>query len=60
MTFALHGASHADHVARATAIGVDGYAALTTTLLHERSVLRLCTINPLTTEADLAGTIERI
>ena len=45
---------------RATAIGVDGYAALTTTLLHERSVLRLCTINPLTTEADLAGTIERI
>ena len=31
-----------------------------TTLLHERSVLRLCTINPLITEADLAGTIERI
>jgi len=60
VTFALHGASHADHIARATAIGVDGYAALTTTLLHERSVLRLCTINPLTTEADLAGTIERI
>ena len=60
MTFALRGASHADHVARATAIGVGGYAALTTTLLHERSVLRLCTINPLTTEADLAGTIERI
>ena len=60
VTFALHGASHADHVARATAIGVDGYAALTTTLLHERSVLRLCTINPLTTEVDLAGTIERI
>ena len=60
VTFALRGASHADHVARATAIGVDGYAALTTTLLHERSVLRLCTINPLTTEDDLAGTITRI
>jgi len=60
VTFALHGASHVDHVARATAIGVDGYAALTTTLLHERSVLRLCTINPLTTEDDLAGTIARI
>jgi glutamate/tyrosine decarboxylase-like PLP-dependent enzyme len=60
VTFALRGASHADHVARATAIGVDGYAALTTTLLHERSVLRLCTINPLTTEDDLAGTIARI
>ena len=43
---------------RRSAVG--GYAALTTTLLHERSVLRLCTINPLTTEADLAGTIERI
>ena len=60
VTFALRGASHADHIARATAIGVDGYAALTTTLLHERSVLRLCTINPLTTEDDLAGTIARI
>jgi glutamate/tyrosine decarboxylase-like PLP-dependent enzyme len=60
VTFALCGATHADHVARATAIGDDGYAALTTTLLHERSVLRLCTINPLTTEADLVGTIERI
>jgi glutamate/tyrosine decarboxylase-like PLP-dependent enzyme len=60
VTFALRGASHADHIARATAIGVDGYAALTTTLLHERSVLRLCTINPLTTEDDLAGTITRI
>jgi glutamate/tyrosine decarboxylase-like PLP-dependent enzyme len=60
VTFALRGATHEDHVARATAIGLDGYAALTTTRLHERSVLRLCTINPLTTEADLAGTIDRI
>ena len=33
---------------------------MTTTKLHDRSVLRLCTINPLTTEDDLAGTIARL
>ena len=38
----------------------DGYAAPSTTLLHGRSVARLCTINPRTTERDIEGTLERL
>jgi glutamate/tyrosine decarboxylase-like PLP-dependent enzyme len=60
VTFALRGASHADHTTRAAAVGATGYAAVTTTLLQGRSVLRLCTINPTTTEEDVAGTLARL
>ena len=60
VTFALRGASHADHTTRAGAVGATGYAAVTTTLLQGRSVLRLCTINPTTTEEDVAGTLARL
>lgn len=60
VTFALRGASHEQHTERADRLGRSGYAAVTTTRLHERSVLRLCTINPLTVEADIAGTLERL
>src|SRR4051794_23090653 len=38
----------------------DGYTAPSTTLLHGRSVARLCTINPRTTERDIEGTLERM
>jgi aromatic-L-amino-acid decarboxylase len=38
----------------------DGYAAPSTTVLNGRTVARLCTINPRTTEADIVGTIERL
>jgi aromatic-L-amino-acid decarboxylase len=38
----------------------DGFAVATSTRLHGRTALRLCTINPRTTDADLAGTIERM
>ena len=47
-----------DAMVRATV--ADGYAAPSTTVLDGRSVARLCTINPRTTEADLVGTIERL
>lgn len=60
VTFALHGASHEQHTSRAEALGRDGYAAVTTTRLHQRSVLRLCTINPRTGEDDVAATLERL
>jgi glutamate/tyrosine decarboxylase-like PLP-dependent enzyme len=60
VTFALRDAGHKQHVACTTGAAADGYAAVTTTKLHGRSVMRLCTINPLTTENDLAGTIERL
>jgi aromatic-L-amino-acid decarboxylase len=38
----------------------DGYTAPSTTILHGRTVARLCTINPRTTERDIEGTIERL
>jgi aromatic-L-amino-acid decarboxylase len=38
----------------------DGYAAPSTTILDGRSVVRLCTINPRTTERDIKGTLERL
>jgi glutamate/tyrosine decarboxylase-like PLP-dependent enzyme len=38
----------------------DGYALLTSTTLRGVASLRLCTINPRTTEQDIAGTIARL
>jgi glutamate/tyrosine decarboxylase-like PLP-dependent enzyme len=38
----------------------DGYALATTTALRGRTVLRMCTINPRTKEADISNTIEKI
>ena len=38
----------------------DGYALLTSTTLKGATALRLCTINPRTTEADIVGTVERL
>ena len=38
----------------------DGYALLSTTELHGRTVLRLCTINPRTTAADVDATLARL
>src|SRR5262249_22552120 len=38
----------------------DGYALLTSTTLHGTVALRLCTINPRTTEQDIIGTIDRL
>jgi aromatic-L-amino-acid/L-tryptophan decarboxylase len=42
------------------AVVADGYAAPSTTVLDGRTVARLCTINPRTTEDDIRGTIERL
>jgi aromatic-L-amino-acid/L-tryptophan decarboxylase len=38
----------------------DGYALLTSTELRGAVALRLCTINPRTTEEDIVGTIDRL
>ena len=43
-----------------TATLADGYAVLTSTVLRERTVLRLCTINPRTTEEEIAETVRRL
>jgi glutamate/tyrosine decarboxylase-like PLP-dependent enzyme len=41
-------------------IVADGYALLTTTVIKGQTVLRLCTINPRTSDDDIRGTIEMI
>jgi hypothetical protein len=33
---------------------------LSSTFVMERTVLRLCTLNPLTTDEDIRGTLERL
>ena len=38
----------------------DGYAMMSSTTLRGRTVLRMCTINPRTTEADVQETIRRL
>ena len=38
----------------------DGYASLTTTKLRGRTVLRMCSINPRTTEEDVRNTLARL
>ena len=38
----------------------DGYAVLTSTVLRGRTVLRLCTVNPRTTEEEIAETVRRL
>ena len=39
---------------------LEGYAAPSTTVLRGQTVLRLCTINPRTTLAEIEATIERM
>jgi aromatic-L-amino-acid/L-tryptophan decarboxylase len=60
VTFALRGADAAEHAARSEALARDGYAAVTATSLRGRSVLRICTINPRTTERDIDTTLDRL
>ena len=38
----------------------DGFALITSTILRGRTVLRTCTINPRTTEADIQASLERL
>ena len=38
----------------------DGFALITSTILRGRTVLRTCTINPRTTEADIQAALERL
>ncbi|MGZ4196062.1 MAG: pyridoxal phosphate-dependent decarboxylase family protein [Solirubrobacteraceae bacterium] len=60
VTFAHRGWSAEEHSARAAELAESGFATLTSTVLRDRQALRLCTINPLTTEADIEQTLERL
>jgi aromatic-L-amino-acid decarboxylase len=44
----------------AAAVVIDGYAAPSSTVLRGRTVLRMCTINPRTTDAELDASVARI
>ena len=60
VTFALRGASRAQHDRAARLLADSGFAVVTSTMLRQRSVLRLCLINPLTTEGDIDETLSRL
>jgi glutamate/tyrosine decarboxylase-like PLP-dependent enzyme len=60
VTFTRPGWDAREHAARVAALTADGFATLTSTILRGRPVLRLCTINPRTTDADIAGTLARL
>ena len=60
VTFARQGARASEHEQSVKQLTSSGVATATTTVLKGRSVLRLCTINPLTTEADIARTINML
>jgi glutamate/tyrosine decarboxylase-like PLP-dependent enzyme len=57
VTFTCPRWTAADHATRAAAVASTGYAAVTSTRLRDRPALRLCTINPRTTEADIEQTL---
>jgi aromatic-L-amino-acid/L-tryptophan decarboxylase len=60
VTFARPDWSAEQHAAAAAAMAASGYAAVTSTVLRGRSALRLCTINPLTTESEIEETLRRL
>ena len=60
VTFTRSGWSAEDHGARVAALSATGYATLTSTRLQKRPALRLCTINPRTTESDIDRTLQRL
>ncbi len=58
--FALRGAAPGESQQRAAQLADSGFACVSSTRLKGREVLRLCTINPLTTEADISATLDRL
>ncbi len=53
-------ADDAAHLRLVQTILQDGFALITSTVLRQRTVLRTCTINPRTTEADIEETLARL
>ena len=58
--FRYRAANDATHMALVQALLQDGFALVTSTVLGGRTVLRTCTINPRSTEADVAQTLEKL
>lgn len=60
VTFSVRGLDDAGHVRLAAAVTAAGYAALSSTVLAGRTVLRLCTIHPGTTDDEIRQTVHRM
>ena len=60
VTFAFKDWRPGEHAACTRSVTESGFACVSSTMLRDKSVLRLCTINPLTTEDDIAETIDRL
>ncbi len=60
VTFARRGAGGTDHAKLVAQLTDEGWATLSSTSIQGRSVLRLCTLSPLTTNDDLRGTLDRL
>lgn len=60
VTFALRGADEAEHNRRIQHLCRSGFAAISSTVLKGRMALRMCIINPLTTEQDIDETLRRL
>jgi glutamate/tyrosine decarboxylase-like PLP-dependent enzyme len=56
--FAPRDAAPGEAQRRAAALSASGFACVSSTQLQGREALRLCTINPLTTEQDIATTLD--
>ena len=60
LTFARCGAGPQDHERLVAQLTEEGWATLSSTTIKERTVLRMCTLNPLTTDEDIRGTLGRL
>lgn len=58
--FSLRDCKPGEHAARSKLVSDSGFACVSSTSLKGRSVLRLCTINPLTTRDDIIRTIDML
>jgi glutamate/tyrosine decarboxylase-like PLP-dependent enzyme len=58
--FRFESADDAAHLQLVQSILKDGFALITSTVLRGRTVLRMCTINPRTSEADIENTLDRL
>jgi aromatic-L-amino-acid decarboxylase len=58
--FRYAGADDGAHLRLVQTVLQDGFALITSTILQGRTVLRTCTINPRTTEADIEETLDRL
>ncbi|MGI8960320.1 MAG: pyridoxal phosphate-dependent decarboxylase family protein [Bryobacteraceae bacterium] len=58
--FRYRGSDDASHALIVDAMLKDGFALVTSTALRGRTVLRMCTINPRTTDSDIELTLEKL